>query len=102
MIQEATQSPFAPDFRMERRFCGVIKGQWNNITDSLVRAAGVVILLDDGQRAAQMGLTQQNQIIERRTDFPYVTLGKSIALRRMRRRLENAELVGFQHSVQGD
>jgi hypothetical protein len=56
---------------LERRFCGVVEGQRNDITDSLVRAAGVVMVLDDGERAAQVGLTQQNQIIERRTYFPY-------------------------------
>ncbi len=73
MIQEAAQGRLALNLGLERRFCGVIKGQWNNIADSLVWAAGVVIFLNDGERAAQVGLTQQNQIIECRTYFPYVT-----------------------------
>ena len=42
MIQEAAQGRLAPDLRIERRLCWVIKAQRNDITDSLVRAAGIV------------------------------------------------------------
>ena len=90
MIQEAAEGRLAPDFRIERRLCWVIKAERNDVIDSLVRAAGVVIFLDDGERAAQVGFTHQNQIIKRLTYFPHVTLRKRIAPRRMRRRFENA------------
>ena len=54
MIQEAAQGRLALNVRFERRCGGVIKAQWNNITDSLVRAARVVMFLDGGERAAQV------------------------------------------------
>ena len=54
MIQEATQGRLALNLGLERRFCGVIEGQRNHISDSLVRAAGVVMFLDGGERAAQV------------------------------------------------
>jgi hypothetical protein len=67
MIQQAAQGRLALNLRFERGFCGVIKAQRNHITDSLVRTTGVVMFLDDGEGAAQVGLTQQNQIIKRLT-----------------------------------
>ena len=74
---------------------GITKGDRNNIADSLVRALGVMMSLDGGQRAAQVGFTQQNQIVKRLTDFPDVTFRVRVAQRRLRGRLEDAELVGF-------
>ena len=101
MIQEAAQGRLALNVRFHRRCGGVIKAQRNNITDSLVRAASIVIGLDDGERAAEVGLTEENQAIERRPEFLYMTFRERIAKRRMRGRSENAKRVGFQDPVQG-
>jgi hypothetical protein len=60
-----------------------------------MRALGVVMSLDRGQRPAQVGFAQQNQIIERFTDFSYMALGVRIAKRGMRRRFEDAQVVNF-------
>ena len=78
MIQEAAQGRLALNVRFHRRCGGVIKAQRNNITDSLVWAASIVIGLDDGERAAEVGLTEENQAIERLPDFLYMTLRERI------------------------
>jgi len=101
MIQEAAQGRLALNVRFHRRCGGVIKAQRNNITDSLMRAASIVIGLDDGERAAEVGLTEENQAIGRRPEFLYMTFRERIAKRRMRGRSENAKRVGFQDPVQG-
>ena len=80
MIQEAAQGRLALNVRFDRRCGGVIKAQRNNITDSLLWAASIVICLDDGERAAELRLTAENQAIERRPDFLYMTLRERIAL----------------------
>jgi hypothetical protein len=66
VIQEATEGRLALNLGLERRFCGVVEGQRNDITDSLVRAEGVVMVLDDGERAAQERVARARGIQQRR------------------------------------
>jgi hypothetical protein len=81
----------------EGRLGRVIKVQWNDIADSLMRALGVVMSLDRGQCSAQVWFAQQNQIIERFTDFSNMALGVRIAKRGMRGRFEDAQVVTSQY-----
>jgi len=66
-----------------------------------MRALGVVMSLDRGQCSAQVGFAQQNQIIERFTNFSNMALGVRIAKRGMRGRFEDAPVVAFQYPIQG-
>ena len=76
MIQEATQALLALDMPGERWSLRIVKAYRNNIADSLMRALGVLMVLDCFERAAQVGLTQQDQIIERFAAFSHMSFRK--------------------------
>jgi hypothetical protein len=101
VVQEAAQSGLALDFRWERRLCRINEANRHNIADSLMRALGVVMFLDLDQCSAKVRFAQQNQIIERFTNFSDMPFGVRIAERGMRRRFEDAQVVGFQYPIQG-
>ena len=84
MVQESAQSLRALDFSKWGRLGGIIEARRNDIIDALMRALGVVMALNRSEGAAQVGLTQQNQMVKRLTDFPDVTFRVRVAQRRLR------------------
>ena len=87
MIQKAAQCLLALYLVRQGRLSGIIKAQRNQVAEPLMRTAGIMICLDLTQHPAQVGLAQQDHLVESFPDFPNVSLGISIALRRVGRAL---------------
>jgi len=82
MLQQSAQSFRTLDFPKGSWLGGIIEVQRNDITDALVRALSVMMALDRSEGATQVGLTQQNQIVKRLTDFPDVAFGVRVGVGR--------------------
>ena len=66
-----------------------------------MRTLGVVMPFNCLQHVPEMRLTQQDQVIQRFTDFSNVALGKRIAKGRVRRSLEDLDPLALRNRVKG-
>ncbi len=100
MIQQSAEEGLAFELLWRCRCVGVLISQRYVVSDALMRAAGVVMLLDFLDDAFQMGLTDQYQVVARFACFADEPLCIGVAIRRLERRLDDLYPLGLEDSVE--
>jgi hypothetical protein len=86
VIQEPAQRLLALHLGRHGGLSGVIEIQRNDVTDTLMWPAGVMVFLDITQGVTQMGLPQEHQLVEGLPNLAYMPLSVRITKGRMRGR----------------
>ena len=83
VIQEPAQRLLALHVGRQGGLGGVIEIQRQDVADTLMWSAGVMVFLDAAQGVTQMGLAQENQLVEGLPDLARLPLSVRITKGRM-------------------
>ena len=86
VIQKPAQRLLALHLVGQGGLGGVIEVQRHDVADTLMWSAGVMVFLDVTQGVMQMGLAQENQLVEGLPNLAYMPLSVRITKGRMRGR----------------
>lgn len=72
VIQKPAQCLLALQLGRQGGLDGIIEIQRNDVTDTLMWSAGVMVFFDAAQGVTQMGLAQENQLVEGLSNLAYM------------------------------